>query len=435
MNLFLAKSCKCLLLVGLSWFFTAGPVGSGVAQDWPGWRGADRSDRSAEKGLLQDWPEEGPPKIWTNDTAGLGYGGFAVVNNRLYTMGLEDDQEFALCLDADTGRELWRTPVGARYENGWGDGPRSSPSVEGEFAWFLFAGGDLACLKTDSGDLVWKRSMQEFGGRIPDWGYSESPLIDGDQLVCTPGGKEGAVLAVHKKTGEPIWQSTELTQRAHYSSVIVVQVDGQKQYVQLLLNDLVGLDPASGKVIWKSKWLGKTAVIPTPVDVQGNVYITSGYGAGSSLVDAVSTGEAKVLWKEEKVVNHHGGIIFVDGWLYGHSDAAGFVCQSIEDGSLKWNNRKIGKGCVTWADGRFYHVEEDSGNVLLIEANPTELKLHGKFTMDPQTTRRSRSGKIWVHPVIAGGRLFVRDQEYIHCYDLRDVPAPVSGDPAKNQQD
>lgn len=392
------------------------------AQDWPGWRGADRSDRSKETGLLQEWPEGGPEKLWTNNAAGLGYAGFAVVADRLYTMGLEENQEFALCLDATNGKELWRTPVGGIYENGWGDGPRSTPAIEGERGWFLFANGDLACLNTSNGELVWKKSMAELGGKVPDWGYSESPLVDENRVLCTPGGENGAIAALDKTTGELLWQSAELTQRAHYSSIIPVVVDGQKQYVQLLVNAAVGIDPESGKVLWQNEWHGRTAVIPTPVDVNGDVYITSGYGAGSRLIDAVASGTAETRWSDRKVKNHHGGIIFVDGWLYGHSDQAGFVCQSIEDGTLKWNNRDIKKGCVTWADGRFYFVEEDTGKTMLLEATPDKLKVCGEFVMDPQTERRNPQGRIWVHPVVAGGRLFVRDQELIHCYDVKKRP-------------
>lgn len=387
------------------------------AQDWPGWRGADRSDRSAETGLLQEWPDGGPEKLWTNSAAGLGYAGFAVVDNRLYTMGLEDAEEFALCLDASTGEEIWRQPIGEKYENSWGDGPRSTPTVDGDRIYFLAAAGNLACREAMTGKSVWTVNMTDLGGSVPDWGYSESPLVDGDLVVCTPGGQQGAIAAFNKLTGEMQWQSAELTAGAHYSSLIVLESDGTKQYVQLLVNKVVGIEPESGKVLWTADFPGRIAVIPTPVNVNGDVYVTAGYNAGSRMVKP-GEGSAELLWEDRKVKNHHGGMILVEGHLYGHSDSVGFVCQKTSDGSLAWNNRDIGKGCVTWADGRFYHVEEDSGDILLLEASPEKLSLRGKFTMDPKSERRKPDGRIWVHPVIANGRLYVRDQELIHCYSV-----------------
>lgn len=389
------------------------------AQDWPGWRGADRSDRSTETGLLQEWPEGGPTKLWTNDRCGLGYAGFSIVGNRLFTMGLEDNSEFALCLDAGSGQELWRTTIGERFENGWGDGPRSTPTVDGDRVYFLAAKGTLTCLKADSGESIWSRNLTDFGGRIPDWGYSESPLVDGPRVVCTPGGPQGAILALDKLTGDVIWQTSGLDVNAHYSSIIRMKFGGVDQYVQLLVNRVVGVLPESGKVAWEVEFPGRIAVIPTPVDVDGRVYVTAGYNAGSILVEPDGFNGARQAWQGRNAKNHHGGMILVDGFIYGHSDSTGFVCQDMTDGKLKWNNREIGKGCVAWADGRFYYVEEDSGDVLLIEASPEKISLHGRFTMQPQTQRRSPQGRIWVHPVIAGGRLFVRDQEFIHCYDIR----------------
>ncbi len=405
-----------LFSAGVGAVFLLGGVSTSLAQDWPGWRGADRSDRSGETGLLAEWPDGGPEKLWTNSAAGLGYAGFAVVANRLYTMGLEDDKEFALCLDASTGEEIWRQPIGEKYENHWGDGPRSTPTVDGERVYFMAAGGALSCLEAAAGKNVWTVQMTEVGGSVPDWGYAESPLVDGDLVVCTPGGDEGAIAAFDKNTGNKKWQTAELTQGAHYSSLIAMESAGKKQYVQLLVNQAVGVEPESGAVLWKADFPGRTAVIPTPVDVDGKAYFTAGYGAGSMLVQPGTDGTAEVLWQDRKVKNHHGGMILVDGHLYGHSDRTGFVCQRATDGELVWNNRDVDKGCMTWADGRFYHVEEDSGDILLIEASPEKLSLRGKFTMDPQTERRKPDGRVWVHPVVAGGRLYVRDQELIHCY-------------------
>ncbi len=389
------------------------------AQDWPGWRGSDRSDRSSETGLLQEWPKGGPVKKWSFDKAGMGYAGFSVVNGHLFTLGEEGGDEFVICLDAETGSEVWRQTVSGKFDNNWGDGPRSTPTVDGNQVFSLVADGTLSCLNAKNGEIVWSKKLQDFGGSTPSWGYSESPLVDEGMVICTPGGENGSIIALDKSNGELKWQTEDLDSSAHYSSPIAMQVEGKKQYVQLLPNRAVGIQPDNGDVLWQSEWHGKTAVIPTAVDVDGKVYITSGYGAGARMINPSSEAAGETIWEGRDMKNHHGGVILVDGFLYGHSDKTGFVCQDPADGKLKWNNKDIDKGCVTWADGRFYYVEESTGNVLLLEANEEKLKLRGKFKMEPQTEQRSPDGAIWVHPVIAGGKLFVRDQEFIHCYDIR----------------
>ena len=171
-----------------------------VADDWPHWRGPNWNDRSGETGLLTEWPKDGPKQLWVNSASGLGYAGFAVVGEQLFTMGLEDNAEFALCLDATTGTEIWRQPVGTKFENNWGDGPRSTPSVDGDYVYVMTAAGTLACLKKNDGQEVWKVQMQDFGGQVPDWGYSESPLVDEDRVVCTPGGPKGTMVASPSST-------------------------------------------------------------------------------------------------------------------------------------------------------------------------------------------------------------------------------------------
>ncbi len=407
----------CFVLMLLATALLSGSIRGQQSTDWPGWRGADRSDRSSETGLLQKWPSDGPEKAWTFDEAGFGYAGFSVVGDRLYTMGLDGDSEFALCLNAATGEKIWQTPCTGRFANGWGDGPRSTPTVAGDSVYCLFPNGTLVCLKTSDGSEVWKRTMQDLGGETPDWGFSESPLVDGGRVVCTPGGPKGAIAALDAVSGETLWQTSELDSRAHYSSLIIMNINDSQQYVQLLVDKVVGINPDDGKVLWQSDWHGRVAVIPTPVDINGQVYVTSGYNAGSRLI-GLDGNKPEIVWDGRKVRNHHGGMILVDGSVYGYSDDVGFVCQKVDDGDLHWNNKEIGKGCCTWADGRFYFVEEDTGNVLLLEANPEKLKMQGKFTMEPQSENRNPRGRIWVHPVVVNGRLYVRDQEFIHCYNV-----------------
>lgn len=412
---------KHLRLVGLPMMLVLTFLLSGVkAEDWLQWRGPNRTARSAETGLLQQWSDGGPEKLWQYDQAGLGYAGFAVANQRLYTMGLEGDDEFALCLNTETGQEIWRQNIGKRFKNGWGDGPRSTPTLDGDRAYFLTARGNLACLNASDGEKLWGTEMQSFGGNIPFWGYSESPLVDGDKVFCTPGGKQGAVIALDKLTGEKIWQCEEFTDQAHYSSIIVADHNGSRQVIQLLPSHAIGLDSENGNVLWQYEWGGKTAVIPTPIFADGTVYITSGYGAGSAGLKIGDDNQVEELFRNKVMKNHHGGVVDVNGHVYGYSDAVGFVCQKLSDGEMVWNDKRVAdKGAVTYADNRFYFVQEKDGQIFLLEANPDGLTTKGSFKLEPQSSRRSPQGRIWVHPVISSGRMYLRDQEYIYCFDLQ----------------
>ena len=410
------KTAACCLA---SLCFACLPIRT-AADDWLQWRGPDREDRSAETGLLQEWPDEGPKQLWVNESCGLGYAGCSVQGKRLFTLGLEENAEFALCLDAETGEELWRQNIGPRFQNAWGDGPRSTPTIDGKFVYFLSAAGELACLEGNSGQIRWSKNLADFGGRVPVWGYAESPLVDGDQIVCTPGGNQGAILALNKRNGKKLWQTSSLTPRAHYSSLIAVDWGGRRQYIQQLVNAIVGIDAKTGDVLWQSERTGRTAVIPTPIFSKGIVYVTAGYKVGSKAVELDDDNNVHDLWETISMQNHHGGVIRVDEHVYGYSDRDGWCCQNLMTGKLAWKHskRKITKGAITWADNRFYHLQERDGQVVLIEATPDGLVEHGRFTLSPLSEQRSPRGKIWVHPVIANGRLYLRDQEYLHCYDV-----------------
>ena len=389
-----------------------------VAQDWPRWRGYNQNDISTAEGLLQQWPKGGPELEWVYKQGGLGYAGFSIVGDRLFTMGLENEQEFALCLNAETGEKIWQANLGDPYTNSWGDGPRSTPSVDETRVYFMAAKGDLVCLNLDDGSKVWSRNMAEFGGKVPKWGYAESPLVEGEHLFCTPGGKKGSILALDKLTGEKVWQTEEVTSAAHYSSLLLTEQNEKQVLVQLLPDKVVGVDRQTGDVLWQTEFLGRVAVIPSPIFKDNKVYVCAGYGIGSKLID-VSGDEPEELFLNKVMTNHHGGVILLEDHLYGYSDGKGFICQSFETGEMLWNEKKkIKKGAVSYADGRFYFVEEKSGDVLLLEANSEGVTEQGRFTLAPQTERRKPKGRIWVHPVIANGKMYLRDQEFIHCFRI-----------------
>ena len=395
-------------------------LNSAHAADWPTWRGVHRDGVSTETGLVKEWPADGPAAVWVSKEAGLGYSGFAVVADRFYTMGADGQQEFLMAFDATSGKRLWKTEIGQRLENGWGDGPRGTPTVAGDLVVGLGGNGRLVCT-TLQGDIKWSAEMTELGGSVPKWGYSESPLVDGDLVLCTPGGDQGTIVAFDLKSGEKKWQSAGVTEGAHYSSIIAVDHFGKHQYIQLTQNKVFGLDK-DGQKLWDAEWpLGRTAVIPTPIYHDGYVYVTSGYGAGCMCLKVDAENNVEKLYDNKVMKNHHGGVIRVGEFIYGHSEGPGWICQNMVSGEMVWNEKsKLGKGAIAIADGMMYCLDEQSGTCVLAEVTSEGWKEHGRFVLAPQTEQRSDRGKVWTHPVIANGRLYLRDQEIIICYDIKD---------------
>lgn len=395
------------------------PAVRGLAADWPRWRGADFDDLSKETGLLKQWPEGGPKKLWSTSEAGLGYSGFAVAKGTVFTMGLKDDTELLLAIDAASGKSKWGVPVGPVYVNKWGDGPRGTPTVDEDRVYALSGQGFLLCASVATGEKIWSVSLKDFGGKVPGWGYTESVLVDENRVVCLPGGPQGTLLALDKMTGKKLWQSAEWTDGAQYSSVIPVMHNGVRQYVALTMQNVGAVDAKSGKSLWRSPWPGRTAVIPTPIFHGGDVFVSSGYGVGCKQVRVNAQNEVTDLWMNTNMINHHGGVILKDGHLYGYSDKSGWSCLNWSTGEVKWAEKKLGKGAIHGADGMFYLLEESSGTVALIEASAEGWKEKSRFKIDPQTTQRKPDGRIWTHPVVSNGKLYLRDQEWIHCYDVR----------------
>ena len=390
------------------------------ALDWPQWRGPDRTDLSKETGLLKEWPADGPKQTWIFKNAGQGYSGPAIVGGKLFTLGTRDGKEILLALDATTGKELWVSALGDILGNGWGDGPRSTPSVDGGKVFALSGKGVLACVSLADGKSVWTASMSDAGGEVPGWGYTESPLVDGNQVVVTPGGKKGAIAAYDKVTGKMLWQSKDFTDGAQYSSIVPATINGEKQYVQLTMQSIVGISPKEGAVLWKQAFPGKVAVIPTPIVRDNQVYVTAGYGVGSLAIKIEPGNKITPVFENKNLKNHHGGAILLGDFVYGHSDGDGWVCQDWKTGEQKWKEKsKFGKGAIGYADGMFYCLDEGSGAVALIEASPNGWSEKGRFKLDPQSAIRNPQGRIWTHPVVVNGRLYLRDQDLIYCYAVK----------------
>ncbi len=408
------------------------------AADWPQWRGPNRDGIAKDQGLLKTWPKEGPKLLWTFDKAGVGYGTPAVVGDKLYLMGADDaengDKEFVLCIDTRTGVEVWRQELetsDGKYTTNWGGGPRGTPTIDGEHLYLLGARGDLQCRKLSDGSKVWGLNfVKKFGGKIPNWGYSESILIDGDKLLCTPGGEKGAIACLKKDTGEEVWRSADLPEEAQYSSLMIDTV-GARQYITVLKSGTVSVRATDGKLLWKSKaGANGVAVIPTAIIHDKYVFATSGYKSGCGLIELSPDGDNSVkaqdvyVLKNEGMVNHHGGVILVDGYIYGYNENGGWCCfdylkLSEENSKPLWKSDKLEKGAISYADGHFYCYGQKKGTCVLIEATPKEWSEKGRFDIPKETQFKRRSGAIWTHPVIANGKLFLRDHELLFCYEIK----------------
>jgi outer membrane protein assembly factor BamB len=391
-----------------------------TAEDWPQWRGAQRNDISPDKSILAPWPEKGPEQKWISKDGGLGYSGFSVSGENLFTMGAADGGEQVICLDAATGKQKWAVKLDNRiYENNWGDGPRCTPTIDGDHLYAMSGNGVLACLKVADGSIVWKSDMvADLGGKLQSWGYTESVLIDGNKVICTPGGGQGTMAALDKLTGKVLWRSTGITEEAQYSSPILITHAAERQLVQLLTKKVFAVNPENGELLWQSEFPGKVAVIPTPIYKDGYLYITAGYGVGCRLLK-LGGKEPEIVYENNVMVNHHGGVILVDGKLYGHSDKGGWTCQDFLTGEKVWKSDALDKGAVGYAAGHLICVEEKSGVVVLVKVSAEGWKEESRFTLTPQTTQRKPQGRVWVHPVIVNGRLYLRDQELIYCFDVK----------------
>jgi outer membrane protein assembly factor BamB len=394
------------------------------AADWPQWRGPQRNGISQETGLLQQWPAEGPKLLWQDVDIGEGYSTPSVVANRVYLIsnkGMEN--EFVLALDASDGKEIWRQRIGNVGVNKGPQypGARSTPTVDGALIFALGSDGDLTCLETAAGTVRWQKNLRtDFAGQPGQWAYAESPLVDGSTLVCTPGGAEATIVALDKQTGNGIWKTAlEEGDQAAYASAIVVNAGGVKQYVQFLQKGLVGVDAATGKFLWRYARTaqGSPANIPTPV-ADGDLVYSAASRSGGGLVKLTANEgaiDAEQVYFEQKLPTSIGGAIEVGGLLYG-TMSQGLVCADFATGEVKWQDRGVGPGAVCYADGRLYLHGED-GDVALVEATSDEYREKGRFTL-PDQPDRGRA-KAWAYPVVAGGRLYLRDMGMLWCYDVK----------------
>lgn len=383
--------------------------------EWFQWRGPDRDGISQETGLLQDWPKAGPTQVWRATGAGSGYSSFSSAGGRLYTLGARAGNEYVMAFDRATGQKVWEYLNGRRYENDRGDGPRSTPTVDGDRLYVLGGSGDLTCLEHATGKKVWSINLiQKFGGRNPYWGYSESPLIVGDRLLVNAGGPRASIVAIAKADGATLWQNH--ADEAGYSSPMLMRTGSLNQVIFFTGSRTLAVDSRDGRLLWSyNKVANGTANIATPIVRGTRVFLSSDYGTGAALLDVRAAGNlasASEVYFTRDMRNHHASSVLIDDHVYGFSSSI-LTALKFDTGTTAWRDRSIGKGSLAFADKRLYLYSEN-GIVGLAEASPTGYREHGRFTLAQQSGLPT-----WSHPIVSGGLLIIRDQDNVYAYNVR----------------
>lgn len=405
---------------------------SGQGADWPTFRGPHRTAVSPDTGLLSSWPTNGPPLVWKAEGTGRGYSSMAIADGRLYTLGdtvasADDKDEYLMCIDVTNGKLIWKSKTGPAWmdrQANWGS-PRSTPTVDGDRVYALTAQGDLVCCESSTGQEQWRKNLKtDFGGKKDDnWGYSESVLIDGEQLICTPGGDKATLVALNKMSGEPLWTTVREGDRgAGHSSIVISTVGDTRVYVQLTGSGALGVRAADGKLLWSFPIDKTTAVIPTPIVRDDLVFFSIGYRRGAGLLRQSPDGSGGVKVDEvyplnTDLANKHGGVVLVGDHVYGDTEDSGIpFCAELATGKTMWKQRGSGKGSAAMiaAEGHLY-VQFANGVIALVKASPDEYKEVSSFQAPGSGERPS-----WSHPVIVDGRLYVRQHDVLLCYDVRD---------------
>ena len=397
------------------------PVGNTAPEaEWPQWRGPLRNGLSSETGLLKQWPEKGPAVTWSITNLGEGYGSVAVRADRIYVQGTSgaagEAKSAVFCLNRADGKTIWSVAFGPRVEQDKGNGPRGTPTLDGDRLYVLTENGDLTCLRERDGSRVWSKNiLKEYGGSNPKWLISESPLVDGNRLVVSPGGSNAGIVALDKMTGVEIWRTKELSDQAGYASCIIAEVSGVRSYINFTSTAAVGVRASDGKLMWRyANAANRVANCTTPIFADNKVFFSSAYGTGAALLNLTAQNsevKAEEAYFTKEMQNHHGGMVLVNGYLYGFSNAI-LTCIEFNTGKVMWKDRSVGKGSITYADGMLYLLGEKQ-MVGLAEANPNAYVEKGRFPIN------DRGWDSWAHPVVIGGKLYIRNQNELTCYDVK----------------
>jgi outer membrane protein assembly factor BamB len=391
----------------------AAGVSTRALDDWPQWRGPHRDGVSAEKGLLKQWPSGGPRLVWQAAGAGDGYSSFSVAGGRLFTLGAREGTEYVLAFDVASGKRLWAVAPGRRFNNDRGDGPRGTPTVDGDRVYAFGTSGDLTVLEAATGKVVWTQNvLSKFGGSNINWGLSESPLVLSDRVLIQAGGRGASVVALRKTDGSEIWRSQ--SDEPGYSSAVVHEVGGIREAVFFTAERAMGIAVDDGRLLWSyNRVANRTANIATPIVRGSRVFLSSDYGTGAALLELSGSGKgvsAREVYFTNEMRNHHASSVLIGDYLYGFSGSI-LTAMHFDTGKVAWRDRSVGKGSLVFADDRLYLFSEN-GVVGLAEPNPEGYREHGRFEI------RRGSLPTWSHPVVSGGKLFLRDQDAIYAYDV-----------------
>ncbi len=416
---------------------SAQPPATPGPNDWPQWRGPNRDGKSAETGLLKSWPKDGPPLAWTATGLGDGFGTPTVVAGKIYAMGTKDGKDGVHCLNEADGKSVWFAPLGASAVRDRNNGSGSQPTYSSGKLYAVTINGTVAAVDAKTGKVAWTRSYEEFGAKAGGWGFNESVLVDGDKVICNPGANKGAVVALNANTGATVWATpiNPVGGGGGYSSAVKMTVGTIPTYVCLLGSEagVVGVHATTGKKLWQyadKGTKGGVAQIPTPVVYENKVWVSCSYGkdGGATLLDLTATGKDKIdvklvkAYGKPELNNHHGGMILVGKHVYfGHDQNKSFpACVDITTGETTYKEEKqpFGSGSValTFADGMLY-ARYETGVMALVQPDPKEFKVVSSFKLPPPNNDRFKQS--WPHPVVANGRLLVRDQDKVYAYSLK----------------
>ncbi|RMH18942.1 MAG: alcohol dehydrogenase [Acidobacteria bacterium] len=386
-----------------------------AAADSPQFRGPNRDGIFPETGLLKSWPEGGPKLLWMAEGLGESYASVSVADGRIYTTGKHDQRGSVYAFDLD-GKLLWRKEYGAEHSGNGYPGTRTTPTVDDGRLYLLSSAGLATAIDAESGDVVWQVDVFDaFGGSNIYFGVAESPLVDGPRVIFTPGGKDAAVVALDKKTGDAVWTSKGLSDKAAYCSPRLFDDGERRQIITLVSQHLVGIGPETGEVLWRHPIKVNYDIhANSPIFAGDSIYVSHGYGQGGRLFQLAADGRSvSEKWREEKLDVHHGGAVLIDGRIYGAASKKDWYCLDAASGEIAASIRRLGKGSVIYADGRLYGYLE-SGDVVLVDPDPANFQVVSRFKIT------QGSGQHWSHPVISDGVLYVRHGDVLLAFDVKD---------------
>ncbi len=404
-----------------SFLFIIFVVAPSFAQEEPAWnqfRGPNHENKSFSTDLLKQWPEGGPKLLWKIETLGEGYSHFSFHGDKMFTMGDIGDDCCVLALDPESGKTIWKTRIGKSGAFGRYHGPRATPAIDGKFVFAYSHFGDLACLEIETGKILWNKNVVTvYDATCPMWGFASSPIFENENLILPIGGTKGALIAFTKQ-GELLWQSTEITgDHATYCCAVPVTIDGVRQFLLFSFSGVYGVRASDGKKLWFIERPSERPVCSDPACLGNVVFVSSAYNMGANAYRVEKSGDlfnVREIYADKRLQNHHGGVVRVNEHLYFTTERE-LVCLEINGGEVKWRDRSVGKGSVTYADGMLIvRSESGDGTIALVEANSERYVEKGRFDQPDRSDKNS-----WSYPTIVNGKMYIRDQGLLLCYELK----------------